>query len=140
MISTVYGAIGGWAEELAAEDSRDVDRALEASGRTVSDASGGSIAELVPCRASQRPPRSTKFDQRVLLRRDGADVARVGDEQVGALQSIQSRVVLEDAGAHLFPLRERVEQLEPRVVEVVPLPAAHQDGVQPTGGPGHLVP
>ena len=55
------------------------------------------------------------------------------------MQSIERGVILEDPGAHLLPLRKLIEQLEPGVVEVVPLTAAHQYGIQPPGGPGHLV-
>ena len=88
----------------------------------------------------QGQPATATLDevhQRVLLGSDRAKIARVGDQQVGTLKSVERCVVFEDPGAHLLPLGERVEQLQPGVVEVVPLPAAHQHGVQSTGGPSH---
>ena len=57
------------------------------------------------------PSALDEVHQRVLLRSDRAEIARVGDQQVGALECVERCVILEHPGTHLLPLRELIEQL-----------------------------
>jgi len=75
-----------------------------------------------------------ELDERDLLLGVGAHVAGVGDEEVGLGERVEAVVRLVDAGLGHRVLGEGGEQLQPRVIEIVPPAAAHEYDVDPACG------
>ena len=126
------GLDGGVGDELAAERLHEdgvVARAVDAVGLEVHDGVGAVRGE--PALAARH-----EIAHGLLLLDGGVHVAGVADEEVGGGDGLGVRVVLEHAHAHVAVLVEQLEQLEAGEVDVVPLAAGDEAGVD--AGHGNL--